>query len=51
MKNQGNTKGSTWPGQCTETLVPVIMMMVFLHLEAGHNLVAPCDSEQRRKNK
>ena len=24
--------------------------MAFLHLEAGHDLVAPCDSEQRRRN-
>ena len=25
-------------------------MMAFLHLEAGHDLVAPCGSEQRRRN-
>ena len=50
MKIQGNRTGSTWPGQCAETLAPVTVMMAFLHLEAGHDLVAPCDSEQRRRN-
>ena len=50
MKIQGNKIGPTWPGQYTKTLVPVRVMISFLHLEAGHDLVAPYDSEQRRRN-